>query len=229
MDDLLRLARSHLARFSDPQFEAQCNEFNEMVVSALADFDAVRDLQRAWFNFRNATSALQTQCSKINQRWPIGVPVPGLVAESIGSQKHTSRINNPQGLRCHAGEHKCQDDPVLLALLKFRVAAQDLYEEWQKTDGTHAIDITAVYPFQDSFEEVLTKISIWTETTFRRVDGYCESCCLPDHHQCSLTAGCPCCDMRNSQDLTPKDAVSMRPSLATKKKRQQRNSATQRG
>jgi hypothetical protein len=227
MDDLLRLARSHLARFSDPQFEAQCNEFNEVVVSALADFEAVRDLQRAWFNFPNATSALKTQCSKINQRWAIGTPVSELAAEiTIDAERHTVSISAPQELQRHAGEHKCQDDPVLLALLKFRVAAQDLYVQWQETDGTHAIDITAVYPFQESFEDVLTKITIWTETAFRIVDGYCESCCLPDHHQCSLTAGCPCCDMRNSPDLNPKDTLTMRPRSATRKKRQQRSSAT---
>lgn len=178
-------------------------------MSALADFEALRDLQRAWFDFRNATSALKAHCSKINQRWPTGLPSDLAVKLSMRAEKHTGRFSNPQALGCRAGEHKCQNDPLLLALLKFSVAAQNLHDEWEQEDGTHAIDRTLVYPFQESFEDVLTKISTWTETTFRIVDGYCASCCLPDHSQCSLTAGCPCCDMSNSQNTSQEDTRSV--------------------
>ena len=196
MDDLLRLARSHHARLSDPEFEEQCNQFNEMVVSALADFDTVRDLQRAWFNFRNAASALKIQCSKINQRWPAHTAL-SQVADGllIDTEKDARKISNLQAPRPQ-GRHKCPNDPLLLSLVKFRVAAQDLNEMWQGMDGPHFIDTPDAYPFQESFDEVLSKISAWTEATFRRADGYCASCCVADHVQCSLTAGCPCCDMR---------------------------------
>jgi hypothetical protein len=227
MDELLRLARSYHARLSDPAFEAQCKEFNEVLQSVEADFNLLHELQRVVFNFRNAASNLQTLCSRINKRWPLGTEL-SLVgnASEIASERHssdTSRISDP---RAFPGgfEQKCQNDRVVQTLLCFRVAAQNLNNEWQETDGKHAIDTTGFYPFKEDFEEVLSKISTWTETTSRRVDGYCVSCCDPDHVQCSLTAGCPCCDMRNSQDATLKDPPSGRRE-ATRRK-DQRNSAT---
>ena len=228
MDDLLRLARSHHARLSDPAFDAQCKEFNEILQSVAADFNLLHELQRVFFHFRNAASNLQTVCGKINKRWPLGTAL-SLVAEfsEIDSEQRASdtEISDPHTFP-GGFEHNCQNDGVVQTLLRFRVAAQNLNNEWQETDGTHAIDTTGFYPFKEDFEDVLSKISTWTETTSRRVDGYCVSCCDPDHAQCSLTAGCPCCDMRNLQDATLKDAPSAR-GVAGEKKGQQRNSATQ--
>jgi hypothetical protein len=200
MDNLLRLARSHEALLSDPEFEAQCDEFNEIVTSALTDLTEVRELQRALFNFRNAAAALKIQCSKISQRRAGNVAfsrdADSLEAGGDRESVDTGTISDPQSLLYYRTEHKCHHDQLALALLKFKLAAQHLEDEWQKTDGTHAIDSTGTYPFHESFDELLSKISVWTEATFRRADGYCASCCIPDHLQCSLTSGCPCCDMR---------------------------------
>lgn len=210
MDELLRLARSHQARLSDPAFEAQCKEFNEILQSAVADFNQLRELQGVFFNFWNAASNLKALCSKIDRRWPLATAL-SLVADGfeIGPEQQPSDTSNISDPHTFPGgfQHNCQNDRVVQTLLRFRVAAQNLNNEWQETDGTHAIDTTGFYPFKEDFEDVLSKISTWTETTSRRVDGYCISCCDPDHAQCSLTAGCPCCNMRKSQDATLKDAT----------------------
>jgi len=220
MDDLLRLARSYHARLSDPAFEEQCKEFNEILQSVEADFNLLHELQRVFFDFRNAASTLQILCSKINKRWPLD-PASSLVADAseIASEQHANEAGKTCDPQTFPGEfeHKCQNDRVMQTLLGFSVAAQNLNDEWQETDGTHAIDTTGFYPFKENFEDVVSKIMTWTETTSRRVDGYCISCCDPNHEQCSLTAGCPCCDMRNSQDATLNDTASGR-RVATRKK-----------
>jgi hypothetical protein len=220
MDDLLRLARSYHATLSDPAFEAQCKEFNEILQSVEADFNLLHELQRVFFDFRNVASSLQILCGKINKRWPLDSAL-SLVADAseIASAQHANeagKICDPQTFPGEF-EHKCQNDRVMQTLLGFRVAAQNLNNEWQQTDGTHAIDTTVFYPFTEDFEDVVNKIITWTETTCRRVEGHCISCCDPDHAQCSLTAGCPCCDMRNSQDATLNDAASGQ-RVATRKK-----------
>jgi hypothetical protein len=48
MDELLQLARSYHARLSDPAFEAQCKEFNEVLQSVEADFNLLHELQRVF-------------------------------------------------------------------------------------------------------------------------------------------------------------------------------------
>lgn len=220
MDDLLRLAHSYQVRLSDPAFEAQCTEFVKILQSIEADFNLLHELQCSFSDFRKAASHVQTLCSKINKRWPVAT-AQLLVADAseMGSEPHPSDISMicesytlPGGF-----EHKCEHDRVLQTLLLFRVAAQNLNHEWQETERTHPINTTGVYPFTEDFEDVLSKIITWTETAFRRVDGYCISCCDPDHTQCSLTVGCPCCDRRNSQRITQTDTPSIRSNLVTKK------------
>lgn len=223
MDDLLRLARSHQARLSDPAFEEQCNDLEKLLQSIAGDFKLLHELQRVFSDFRKAALNLKTLCSKIDKHWPVGAAVSlvGAASETSPEQHavYISQIIEPHRF-ANGVEHKCHNDRVLDTLLRFRVAAQELNNEWQETDGTHAIDTTGAYPFQEDFEDVLTKIIIWTEATFRRVDGYCVLCCFADHAECSLTAGCPCCDARNSQGDTQKDAFSRR-RVATKRKRRQ--------
>lgn len=222
MDDLLRLARSHLERLSDPAFDAQCDEFTKTLTTALADLTEVQKLHDALFTFRNAASTLKVLCGKISVRCPIDIMTSrvsnggDMRAEKDVHEEKEITVNVQTFWR-YGGEHRCGDDPLLFALLNFRLAAQNLCEGWQNTDGTHVIDTIGTYPFQESFEEVLSKIETWTETTFRRVDGYCVSCCEPDHAQCSLTAGCPCCDMRNSQEGALKYATA-RATRGNKKK-----------
>jgi hypothetical protein len=201
MDNLFQLAQDFQARLSDPEFEAQCDEFNQMLTTALANFAEMQELQRALFGFRNAASALKTQCNKISQRHPVDVASSRVAnGDEEDVQEKTGKLVRVQTFMRYGGEHEAvamrHNDSLLLALLRFKVAAQGLIEEWQETDGTHAVDTTGAYPFQEDFNDVQSKISAWTEAIFRRADGYCVSCCLLDHLQCSLTPGCPCCDMR---------------------------------
>jgi hypothetical protein len=201
MDNLFPLAQDFQARLSDPEFAAQCDEFNQMLTTALANFAEMQELQRALFSFRNAASALKAQCSKISQRHPVDVPSSRVAnGDEEDVQEKIGKIVRVQTFMRYGGEHEAvamrHNDSLLLALLRFRVAAQGLDEEWQETDGTHAVDTTGTYPFHESFDDLLNKINVWTEATFRRAEGYCASCCIPDHIHCSLTPGCPCCDKR---------------------------------